>query len=85
MAWSLFGNDEPLVDKGFELMYYRLSHRRRFWRVVWIAPFYVGILHSEGARRPAAEHYWRFELAAIGLLVAGAIYEYWQWQMEKGR
>lgn len=27
------------VDKGFELMYWRLSYRRKFIRTLWMIPF----------------------------------------------
>jgi len=32
------------VDKGFELIYWNLSYRRKFIRTVWMIPFGVLIL-----------------------------------------
>lgn len=29
------------VDKGFELIYYRLSYRRRFIRTLWLIPWMI--------------------------------------------
>ncbi len=37
----------PKIDKGFELMYFRLSYRRKFLRTLWFSPgifiFYPGV------------------------------------------
>jgi len=32
------------VDKGFELMYWRLSYRRKFIRTLWMTPFLLGAI-----------------------------------------
>lgn len=32
------------VDKGFELMYYKLSYRRRFIRTLWLIPWMILVL-----------------------------------------
>ncbi|MBZ4670747.1 MAG: hypothetical protein JG769_1051 [Oscillospiraceae bacterium] len=32
------------VDKGFELMYWRLSYRRKFIRTLWMTPFLLGTI-----------------------------------------
>jgi membrane protein YdbS with pleckstrin-like domain len=32
------------VDKGFELMYWRLSYRRKFIRTLWVTPFLLGTI-----------------------------------------
>ena len=32
------------VDKGFELIYYNLSYRRRFIRTLWLIPWMILVL-----------------------------------------
>ena len=32
------------ADKGFELIYWNLSYRRKFIRTLWMTPFFVIIL-----------------------------------------
>ncbi|MEW9095489.1 MAG: hypothetical protein AB2417_10450 [Clostridiaceae bacterium] len=32
------------VDKGFELIYWNLSYRRKFIRTLWMIPFYTAVL-----------------------------------------
>lgn len=34
-------NNEEKVDKGFELVYYKLSNRRKFIRTLWMFPWAV--------------------------------------------
>lgn len=36
--------DNGYVDKGFELLYYKLSYRRRFIRTLWLIPWIILIL-----------------------------------------
>lgn len=37
-------DENGLVDKGFELVYYNLSYRRRFIRSLWCIPWTIAIL-----------------------------------------
>jgi len=34
-------NETGKVDKGFELIYWKLSYRRKFIRTLWIIPFAI--------------------------------------------
>ncbi|HAT4218996.1 hypothetical protein JJB75_14550 [Clostridium perfringens] len=36
--------DEEKVDKGFELIYWRLSYRRRLIRILWTTPVVLFII-----------------------------------------
>jgi hypothetical protein len=84
MAWiPWLQNSEPLVDKGPALFWWRLSHRRRFWRMVWISPFYVYLLWLRGTEASAPKHFWALQMFALAMLVGTAVYEYWKWQSEK--
>jgi hypothetical protein len=74
---------EGLVDKGSALFWWRLSHRRRFWRTVWITPFYFFALTLSEPDGMHTKHLWLYKTIALAILLGTGVYEYWQWQREK--
>ena len=71
------------VDKGFELLYYKLSYRRRFIRTLWLTPWTVLVLFL---------NYWVdmpiyiLVPMAVGLILViyiQASYNYKKWKEEK--
>lgn len=70
-------------DKGFELIYFKLSYRQKFIRTLWLIPWIVvaSILF-----------YWRFSLVLATSIVFGimvitcsgqAVYNYKKWKEEE--
>ena len=80
------------VDKGFELIYFNLSHRRKFIRTIWITVFGVFILlpvmfylnKKYVPSFPVSDLV--FFLTEAIILIIGfiqALYEYSKWKSEK--
>ena len=78
------------VDKGFELFYYNLSHRRRFIRTIWIAllgiPMVDFMFYLVRRVPPHIYYSWKsIIIVNIVLIIIGAIqaiYEYKKWKAE---
>ena len=78
------------VDKGFELIYFNLSHRRKFIRTIWITVFgliFIPLISCilRDVKTPIFSVFtWLiiFELLIIVVGAIQAIYEYRKWQAE---
>jgi len=73
---------EEKVDKGFELIYFNLSYRRKFIRTLWLIPWMILIL---------CFMYWQgFSLVKLLLFtviftvacIIQALYNYKKWKVE---
>lgn len=70
------------VDKGFELLYYNLSYRRRFIRTLWLIPWMIlGLCGLYWLDTPI------FILVLIAVIFAitdaiQALYNYKKWKEE---
>lgn len=62
------------VDRGFELLYAKLSWRRKFIRTLWMLP--IGILCLLGLWTQAA----RFESVYLALIFTPLMIGVWIWQ-----
>ena len=80
------------VDKGFELIYFNLSHRRKFIRTIWITIVGVFILlpvmfYLSKKYVPSfpVSHLVFFLMEAVVLIIGliQAVYEYRKWKSEK--
>ncbi len=75
-------NNKEKVDKGFELVYYKLSNRRKFIRTLWMFPwgiFAVWLVYAVGLPSRVVT------LAAIIIavtIIAQACYTYRKWKEE---
>lgn len=70
------------IDKGFELVYYKLSYRRRFIRTLWMIPWAILML---GLLYCWSESLCLVVIATIILGVIGFIqanYNYKKWKEE---
>ena len=67
------------TDEGFQLFYFKLSHRRRFYRTLWFLPFTLIGLFVNSFGLPGA--FW-FVVLLI-LWATQAIYEYTKWKNEE--
>ncbi|HEY3783408.1 MAG TPA: hypothetical protein VGL56_20185 [Fimbriimonadaceae bacterium] len=84
MGWfPWFNNDRPLVDKGFELSWYRLSHRRRFWRIVWFTPIYFFLLTLPNPTNSHTHQPAIYKVVMLAIVLGTGVYEYWAWQTGK--
>ena len=84
MDWTKPPQDSPrkaqLQDKGFQLSYYKLSHRRRFWRTVSmlvLIPIICTFKDIEGY--PGSV----WALFSLALMLVQGTYEYIRWQQDK--
>lgn len=74
------------VDKGFELTYYRLSHRRRFIRTLWMLPMtavFLVPLVDETVTKVVHLKGWLVMVVCLLATVVQAAYEYGKWQKEE--
>ena len=80
------------VDKGFELLYAHLSHRRKFIRTIWITVLGIIILpvifYFIPIRAIPFFTSWKWVVFWFAIiLISGiiqAVYEYRKWKTEKG-
>ncbi|KAF5060382.1 hypothetical protein DSECCO2_326210 [anaerobic digester metagenome] len=70
------------IDKGFELIYWKLSYRRKFLRTIWLIPFVILAImatwlvwHSVIITIPIA-------IVLVLVEMAQAIYTYNMWKRE---
>ena len=71
------------VDKGFELIYWKLSYRRKFIRTLWLIPWAVASLVYI---QIAGKNYVYTMIAGIIyiiLLPIQVVYNYKKWMKEK--
>ena len=69
-----------LTDQGPEYWYFKVSHRRRFWRTVYMAPLCVVIFFLPTVGDFVA---WQVGLLITVLYLVQLGYEYYKWQEEK--
>lgn len=75
-------NQEGRIDKGFELLYYKLSYRRRFIRTLWMIPwmFLALVLMSLGGG--SIYIIIPFAIVLIVALYIQACHNYKKWKAE---
>ncbi len=82
----LTGNPRPaqpaLIDQGFCLEYFRLSHRRRFWRDILLSPLAL-ILPFLPVRGMSNRERGLLFALMVAVTVVSACYNYNQWQKTK--
>ncbi len=70
------------VDKGFELIYWKLSYRRKFIRTLWMIPIAIVIIfYFHTTFQSILQTCLVATLLAIMLLIQ-AIYNYRKWKNE---
>lgn len=68
------------IDKGFELIYWKLSYRRKFIRTLWMIPFeFIAVIHVWVTWNSILLTLICF-IVIIGTGMAQAIYTYKKWK-----
>ena len=74
------------VDRGFCLIYWKLSYRRKFWRTLWTILIglllVIGVVAFSSKRFGTLDYLFVAAIAVIGVLQA--FYSYYRWQSETG-
>lgn len=71
------------VDKGFELVYWNLSYRRKFIRSLWVLPISIGFAYLFTILFEEKTIGLFFAILVILTEVSQIIYTYYKWQKEK--
>ena len=68
------------VDKGFELRYWKLSHRRKFIRGLWMLPLCITILvlSCRTSHRGISDSI--FYIGVLSVLLTDMIYNFFKWK-----
>jgi hypothetical protein len=73
------------IDKGFCMLYWRLSYRRKFIRTLWVGlfSFLFFLLPSDFAILGVKRNI--FISFVLALLLIQALYNLFRWKSEKGK
>jgi hypothetical protein len=71
------------IDQGFELLYWKLSHRRKLIRTLWITPLMLLPFFlppdQELLGVPRQGFFWIF----VAVLISQAVYNYRKWKKQE--
>lgn len=70
------------VDKGVELCYWKLSHRRKMIRTLWMIPLAIAAIIL--FHKTFQSYFWTFVVIIIvsGLFLGQILYHYKKWKRE---
>ena len=72
--------DNEKVDKGFQLIYWKLSYRRKFIRTVWFALFLPLLAFMPQAIKPFGLERVQVIILFALILILQAGYNYYMWK-----
>ncbi|GAA0117423.1 hypothetical protein [Clostridium senegalense] len=71
------------TDKGFELLYYKLSYRRKFLRTLWMTPFLIVCLAIIWLANDNIILDTIFTIFCVSIYLLQLVFTYFKWKKDE--